>query len=296
VIVFDEQNRLLAIDRDETPYGRYWVIPGGGIEPEEHPRDAAAREFLEETGLVAELDDEPCMLVTTVHGTQTYFRGRVTGGVFGAGTGPEYQPGSDHIGTHVPTWFTLEDALHINPLCVGLAECLLEHWALSSWPAETIDIVDPEGRPPVRVRAGAIVIAEDRLLLIEFVDEGGDRWYELPGGGVEPGESIEAAVVRELLEETGLAGTIGPQVAEVWMSGRHEHYFLMDVADATLDGGRYDNNGGRPAWLPLDEVAAARLWPVRLRWRLAHWHEHGWPDRPIRLASSEEDLARPCHW
>ena len=141
-----------------------------------------------------------------------------------------------------------------------------------------------------------IVIAADQVLLIEFEDEDGVRWYELPGGGVEEGESIQAAVIRDLFEETGLRGTPGAKIAEVWMSGRHEHYFLVDVADPTLDGGAHDNSGGRPAWLPLDDVADAALWPVRLRWRLAHWHRNGWPDRPARLASSEEDLLRPCRW
>jgi 8-oxo-dGTP pyrophosphatase MutT (NUDIX family) len=33
-----------------------WTLPGGGIDPGEHPADAAVREILEETGYVARLD------------------------------------------------------------------------------------------------------------------------------------------------------------------------------------------------------------------------------------------------
>jgi 8-oxo-dGTP pyrophosphatase MutT (NUDIX family) len=48
VLVFDEHGRVLLGRHAET--GR-WVIPGGGVEPNEEPADAAVREAWEETGL-----------------------------------------------------------------------------------------------------------------------------------------------------------------------------------------------------------------------------------------------------
>jgi 8-oxo-dGTP pyrophosphatase MutT (NUDIX family) len=39
--------------------GSYWHVIAGGVEPGETPREAAVRELLEETGLVAELDEGP---------------------------------------------------------------------------------------------------------------------------------------------------------------------------------------------------------------------------------------------
>jgi ADP-ribose pyrophosphatase YjhB (NUDIX family) len=53
----------------------------------------------------------------------------------------------------------------------------------------------------IRPGVAAVIFADDRLLLQRRDDTG--RWG-LPGGGVEPGESVRQAIVREVREETGL--------------------------------------------------------------------------------------------
>jgi 8-oxo-dGTP diphosphatase len=66
-------------------------------------------------------------------------------------------------------------------------------------------------------RAAAYVVCRDeagRLLLTRFVSPGhpdSGKWT-VPGGGIEWGESAEAAAHRELGEETGLAATLGPVI------------------------------------------------------------------------------------
>lgn len=47
--VFDEENRLLLVRLGE---GGIWSTPGGAMEPDEYPADAAVREAWEETGLL----------------------------------------------------------------------------------------------------------------------------------------------------------------------------------------------------------------------------------------------------
>ncbi|GAA3450172.1 NUDIX domain-containing protein [Dactylosporangium matsuzakiense] len=59
----------------------------------------------------------------------------------------------------------------------------------------------------------------------------GHHYAVLPGGGVEAGESAEAAAVRELAEETGLAATIAGRIWTSQERGRTGFYFLM--ADVT---------------------------------------------------------------
>ena len=57
--------------------------------------------------------------------------------------------------------------------------------------------------------------AAGRLLLVQRANEPGRGLWSLPGGRVEPGEDDEAALVREMAEETGLAVQPGALVGRV---------------------------------------------------------------------------------
>jgi 8-oxo-dGTP diphosphatase len=63
---------------------------------------------------------------------------------------------------------------------------------------------------------GAVVFDDTgRLLLIRRANPPAKGTWSLPGGRVEPGESSEHAVVRELSEETGLTGILVKEVGSV---------------------------------------------------------------------------------
>lgn len=75
-------------------------------------------------------------------------------------------------------------------------------------------------RPPVDVAVGVLIDPDGRFLLTSR-PEGkvyAGHW-EFPGGKVEPGESVEAALRRELHEELGI--TIGH--AEPWRVSLHDY-------------------------------------------------------------------------
>lgn len=65
----------------------------------------------------------------------------------------------------------------------------------------------------IRQAVRAIVRSPDQqVLLVRFEFPTGTRWA-LPGGGLDPGETHESALHRELEEELGLRGvTIGPHI------------------------------------------------------------------------------------
>lgn len=55
VVVRDEEGRLLLVQRSVSPGRGLWSLPAGYVDGGEDPRAAAAREALEETGLVVEV-------------------------------------------------------------------------------------------------------------------------------------------------------------------------------------------------------------------------------------------------
>lgn len=64
----------------------------------------------------------------------------------------------------------------------------------------------------IRVDARGFVINDDKILFNEFVE---GEYSNIPGGGVEPGETVKQAVAREILEEYGLSVNVGDLISRL---------------------------------------------------------------------------------
>lgn len=114
-------------------------------------------------------------------------------------------------------------------------------------------------RPEVAV--GAVVVRDGRLLLVQRArGVAAGRWAE-PSGRVDAGETLAAAVLRELREETGLAGAVGPLCGIAEVIGDGWHYVIIDfwvevAPDAEPIAG---DDAAAVAWATRDDLAALPL-------------------------------------
>lgn len=106
---------------------------------------------------------------------------------------------------------------------------------------------------------GAVVVDRaGRVLLVRRGRPPSRGAWTLPGGRVEANESIEAAVVRELAEETGLCVRIVcplgvvPIAREGFSYSIHEH-LVVPLEDATPRAG---DDAADVRWAARDELAA----------------------------------------
>ena len=94
---------------------------------------------------------------------------------------------------------------------------------------------DPDAAPIVPCVGAVVHDAAGRLLLIQRGHDPHRGRWSLPGGRIEPGESPEQAVVREVREETGLDVRAERHVGQVSIPGDGVVFDVLDLACVLTD-------------------------------------------------------------
>ena len=84
-----------------------------------------------------------------------------------------------------------------------------------------------------------------------------------PGGHVEPGETVVASVIREVLEESGLTVSNLQNCGYIqWYNlVKQSQYFVFLFKTSTFSGELKDSVEGKVKWMTLDEMLAGKLAP-----------------------------------
>ncbi|WMJ22853.1 NUDIX domain-containing protein [Paludicola sp. MB14-C6] len=123
---------------------------------------------------------------------------------------------------------------------------------------------------PVRNSAKALIIKDGKLLAIK-IDDKGDVFYIMPGGGQESEENLSDAVCREVAEELGLK--VIPKELVFVIEGVHgESFHRVDlvflcelvgkIKGSVLHG---DTNQVGYDWLDIETLISKPLYPSKLR-------------------------------
>ncbi|MCG3086661.1 NUDIX domain-containing protein [Sporosarcina cyprini] len=140
----------------------------------------------------------------------------------------------------------------------------------------------------IRNSAKALIMKDGNLLALKM-QENGETYYILPGGGQEHGETLHQALERECQEEIGAEVEIGELLfvreyigknheLAAYHSHAHQIEFMFRckvIQETFTEGTHLDKGQIGTAWLPIQELMEYNLFPRALRTHIISYSENG---------------------
>ncbi|MEW8977710.1 MAG: NUDIX domain-containing protein [Symbiobacterium sp.] len=121
----------------------------------------------------------------------------------------------------------------------------------------------------MRQKAYALIVENGRLLLVRYYYPKENAWFwNFPGGTVEPGETLEEALRRELIEECCVEVEVGPMLLREVVPGRNyvRHFFRCRIKSGRPRVGTdpaTNDSIGALAWVDPTDPGACGGWGRR---------------------------------
>lgn len=127
-----------------------------------------------------------------------------------------------------------------------------------------------------RIRATAVVVKDGKVLLIHRKNE--KEFYVFPGGGVEERETVDQAVLRELIEETSIIVKINKILEhKIYDDGTENYAYLCDyvsgepcLSDNSPE--KIEMESGieyyRPMWIEINDLENLTIFPEEAKRQL----------------------------
>ena len=150
------------------------------------------------------------------------------------------------------------------------------------------------------VRVGAVVEREGDLLLVRHQKPDMDPYWVLPGGRLEPGETIPECASREVAEETGLTASFSGihYLGEFLREGRHTIDIVVRMElegneDASLGSDPEVAPGTEPTltdlrWVSVEELRELQLLPTSIKERLLRDADRAWTPDDTYLGNADD--------
>lgn len=125
---------------------------------------------------------------------------------------------------------------------------------------------------PYGIRAGGIVVCDGKVLMIHRI-RNDQEYYVFPGGGVDPGETVQQGIVREILEETNQNVVVEHILYHLDFIDDSDQYYglchYIGGGDLRLNGPeaekQSDTNRHIPVWAPIENLLHMDVYPVIIR-------------------------------